>query len=51
VHTYVWARDMKALMKLMLSLEEGVYAEKVLDDDLGGVGGRTGGDHMGSQTL
>jgi hypothetical protein len=28
---------MKALMKLMLSLEEGVYAEKVLNDDLGGI--------------
>jgi hypothetical protein len=27
---------MKALMKLMLSLGEGLYAEKVLDDDLGG---------------
>jgi hypothetical protein len=27
---------MKALMKLMLSLEEGVYAEKIQDDDLGG---------------
>jgi hypothetical protein len=32
----VWAKDMRALMKLMLSLEEGVYAEKVQDDDLGG---------------
>jgi hypothetical protein len=28
---------MKALVKLMLSLEEGVYAEKILDDDLGGM--------------
>jgi hypothetical protein len=36
---YVWASDMRALMKLMLSLEEGVYAEKVQDDDLGGIEG------------
>jgi hypothetical protein len=28
---------MRALMKLMMILEEGVYAENVLDDDLGGI--------------
>jgi hypothetical protein len=28
---------MRALMKLMLSLEGGVYVEKVQDDDLGGM--------------
>jgi hypothetical protein len=28
---------MRALMMLMLSLEEGVYAEKVPDDGLGGI--------------
>jgi hypothetical protein len=28
---------MRALVRLMLSLEEGVYTEKVQDDNLGGI--------------